>query len=392
MSDPLSLITQSRLVDLVETLVSIPSVTGNEQPLSDWIAEFFNALGLQGVQQLPVEGAGDSVVGWFDGPDDGPALLFNFHLDTFDVFNGWQTDPFTPVRNGNRLYGLGAHDMKGGAACVLAAVEALVKSSVTLGGRLIVAATSDEENWSRGAHALLASGLIDGCVGCLIPEPAPAGTLTVGARGRHLFHLTFHGRTVHSAYDGGVNALVDAARFVAALSEPGVVALGYSAEFDIAGSQCFIGMESGGQFVLVPERADLYVDRFTLPGETAEAIASQLRRVADGAGIVGTYELTWDERPTPAPLAYVLPTDSRLVRCVTEHLGDEQQRDIRYILSRSVADTNHLAVHGGVPTLICGPDGGNTCEANEFVLVDSLPAIARTYVRVAMDLLGERGA
>ena len=79
---------------------------------------------------------------------------------------------------------------------------------------------------------------------------------------------------------------------------------------------------------------------------------------------------------------------SRLVRCVTERLRAELAREVRYILARSVADTNHIAVHGGVPTLICGPDGGNTCEANEYVLVDSLEPIARTYVKVALDLLG----
>jgi len=58
------------------------------------------------------------------------------------------------------------------------------------------------------------------------------------------------------------------------------------------------------------------------------------------------------------------------------------------ILGRSVADTNHFAVHGGVPTIICGPSGGNTCEANEYVELSSLPAIARTYVRSVLDLLG----
>ena len=383
----LPLIDSERIVNLTESLVAIPSVTGNEQQLSDWLADYFDSLGLDGVQQLSVDEAGDNVVAWIDGVSEGPTLLFNFHLDTFEAFEGWQTDPLVATRGEDCLYGLGAHDMKGGAACVLAAVEALVQSGAQLSGRLIIAATSDEENWSRGAHALIESGLIDKSIGCLIPEPAPAGTLTVGARGRHVFHLTFHGRTVHSAYDSGVSALADAARFVTALSEPNSVKLGYNTEFDMSGSQCVIGFESGGQLVLVPERADVYVDRFTLPGQTADQAAAQLHAVAAATKIEGCYELTWDERPTPAPTPYVVPTDSRLVRCVTTHLAAEQQREVRYILARSVADTNHLAVHGGVPTLICGPDGGNTCEANEYVQISSLAPIASTYMRVAFDLL-----
>jgi acetylornithine deacetylase/succinyl-diaminopimelate desuccinylase-like protein len=385
------MIPQSRIVELVKTLVAIPSVTGHEQALSDWIFDFFTSLGLQGVQRLPVDEAGDTVVGWIEGSGEGktdaPTLLYTFHLDTFDVFDGWKTDPFEAVHVGDRLYGLGTHDMKGGAACVLAAVEALVKSGIQLGGRLMIAATTDEENWSRGAHALIESGLLEGCVGCLIPEPSDVGTLTVGARGRHVYHLEFQGRTVHSGYDSGVSALVDAARVVASLSEPGAVDLGFNETFNIAGSQCVIGFESGGQLVLVPERANVYVDRFTLPGETAELVAEQICQVVDATGILGEYTLTWDERPTLAPAPYVVPIESWLVQSVSAHLAAEQQCEIRYVLARSVADTNHLAVHGGVPTLICGPQGGNTCEANEYVEINSLAAIAQTYVNVALDLL-----
>ena len=382
------MIQQARIVELTKTLVAIPSVTGHEHALSDWIYDFFTSLGLQGVQRLPVDEAGDTVIGWIEGRRaDGPTLLFTFHIDTFAVFDGWQTDPFTPTQIGDRLYGLGTHDMKGGAACVLAAVEALVQSGANLGGRLMIAATTDEENWSRGAHALIDSGLLDGCIGCLIPEPSTVGTLTVGARGRHVYRLAFRGRAAHSGYDSGVSALVDAARAVSALSEPGAVDLGYNETFDMAGSQCVIGFESGGQLVLVPERADVTIDRFTLPGETAESVADQIRRVVNATGILGQYTLTWDDRPTPAPSPYVVPIDSRLVQLVSAHLANEQAHEIRYVLARSVADTNHLAVHGRVPTLICGPDGGNTCEANEYLEIDSLAAIARTYMNVALELL-----
>jgi len=52
----------------------------------------------------------------------------------------------------------------------------------------------------------------------------------------------------------------------------------------------------------------------------------------------------------------------------------------------SVADTNHIAVYGGVPTIIMGPTGGNTCEANEWVDKDSLPQVSRTILGTVLDL------
>ena len=388
MTTPLDLVDEDQLIELVKTLVSIPSVTNREHEISDWIYQKFKSLGLSDVRRLPVEEAGDTIVGWIDGPEDGPKMMLNFHMDTFGVFDGWDTDPFTPHVEGDRLYGLGAHDMKGGAACLLGTVEALVESGVEMGGRVLVSATSDEENWSRGAHELINNGLLKDCSYCMVPEPTAPATITIGQRGRHVFHLTFHGRTVSAAYDSGVNAVVDAARVTAALANMDEKALGYNEEFGMRGSLCVIGLHGGGTMILVPELAEVYVDCHILPGETVEDAAAQIRETIMGAGIEGTYEMKWDERPTPAPSSFIVPPDSLFVRTVKKILEDELGRDLRLILGRSVADTNHFAVHGGVPTIICGPSGGNTCEANEYVELSSLPVIARTYVRSVLDLLG----
>jgi acetylornithine deacetylase/succinyl-diaminopimelate desuccinylase-like protein len=388
MTHPADLLHIERLIELTHTMVAIPSPTGREHQIADWAEAHFRAIGLQGVRRLPVDEAGDTIVGWIDGPADGPSMLINFHLDTFDAFDGWATDPFTPHRDGNRLYGLGSHDMKGGAACALGAVEALIAAGTPLRGRLIVAGTTDEENWSRGAHALIGSGLLQGCRACLVPEPSSAGTLTIGQRGRHVFHLSFFGKTVHAAFGGGINAVADAARVVSRLAAIDLRTLGYDADFEMAGSMAVIGMQGGGTLILVPERAEVWIDRHILPGQTAEEAAEQISEIVAECAIESRWELTWDERPTPAPGAFVVPRESTLVQTVTRHLSREQGRPIRHVLGRSVADTNHFAVHGGVPTLICGPQGGNTCEANEYVEVDTLLPVARTYVYSVLDLMG----
>ncbi len=389
-----NVINLARLVELTQALVAIPSITNQEHDIADWAYEQFKAMGLTGVQRLPVEDSGDTIIGWIDGPSQGPTLMLNFHLDTFPVCDGWNTDPFTPHLKDGRLYGLGAHDMKGGGACVLAAVEALISAGVELGGRLVLSATTDEENWSRGAHALIKSGLLDGCQYCLIPEPSFPATLTVGARGRHVFHLTFRGQTSHAAYDNtGINApywtrynaVVDAAKAIACLEG---IDLGFDNRFGISGSLCVIGFHGGGTLILVPEEAHVFIDRHILPGQTVEEAAAQIEAAIQSIDIFSTHELTWDERPTPAPTPYVVPADSPLVQAVKRNLEREIGQPVKLVLQRSVADTNHFAVHGGIPTLVCGPQGGNTCQANEYVKIDSLPVITRTFVQTVVDLLG----
>jgi acetylornithine deacetylase/succinyl-diaminopimelate desuccinylase-like protein len=386
MSHPAELLDTHRLLALAGELVAIPSVTGEEQRLADWTAGFLSDLGFRKLRRLPVDESGESIVAEY-GAARGPAVMLNFHLDTFPVCEGWSGDPLAPWREGDRLYGLGSHDMKGGAACLLGAVEAIVRSGVELPGRLIVSATSDEENWSRGAHALIRSGALDGCLACIVPEPSNAGTLTVGQRGRHVYRLAFTGQAAHAAFGGGINAVTDAARVASRLATPGSVDLGRDERFGMSGSLCVIGLRGGGTLILVPEQAELFIDRHILPGETAEGAAAQIRAVVESCAVESHWELTWDDRPTPAPGPFVVDSDSALVRVVRGHLAREQGGEVRLVLGRSVADTSHFAVHGGVPTLICGPQGGNTCTADEYLEISSLLPTARTYVHSVLDLL-----
>lgn len=376
--------TSTRLSEFAHTLVSIPSVTNHEGAMSDYTAQFLSTCGYR-VTRLPVPESGDTIVAEIGQGER--SFMLNFHLDTFDVFAGWHTDPFTPTVVGTRLYGLGAHDMKGGAACVLTIAEHFAPYADQFNGRLLITATSDEENWSRGAHAIINGGFLKGCIGNLVPEPAHAGTLTVGQRGRHVFHVRFFGKTVHAAFGGGVNAAADAARVVSALEEPGAVDLGWNTEFGLAGTLNVIGIQSGGTMILVPEVADIWIDRHILPGETLAHATAQIRNIIELTCRHATWELTVDERPTPAPGPYVVPSTHPLVTSMHASLQTEYQMPITHVLGRSVADTSHFAFHGHVPTLICGPQGGNTCETNEWLELESLLPTTRAMARTTWQML-----
>ena len=385
--NPLNFISGERVVELTKTLVEIPSETGKEQRIADWIIDYFTELGLSDITRLPVEEAGDTVVAVLKG-GSGPRMMLNFHIDTFDAFEGWETEPFKAVEKEGRLYGLGSHDMKAGVACALAAVEAIVKSGVKLGGDLIISGTSDEEYWSRGVHELIKTGMLKNCRYCVVPEPAAHATIIIGQLGRHVFKLRFYGSSVSAAYDEGINAIVDAAKVVAGFEKHKPDGFGFMPEYKMRGSLCVTGFHSGGDKIYVPELAEVTIDRHILPGQSAEEAAQQIRQIIADAGIEGRYELTWDERPTPAPTSYITPPDSELVKTAKRNLEAELGQEVRLALARSVADTNHIAVHGGVPTIMMGPSGGNTCEANEWVDTESLPKITRALVKTVLDLLG----
>lgn len=384
----MELINEERLFELTRTLVEIPSETGKEKVIGDWLVKYFEELGLTRIMRLSVEDAGDTIVGVLEGKRDGPTMMLNFHIDTFDAFEGWDTEPFKVVETGDRLIGLGAHDMKGGTACALAALEAIVKSGTKLGGRLIISGTSDEEYWSRGAHALINSGMLKDVDFCIVPEPAAHATILIGERGRHVFKIRFYGKSISAAYDQGINAVVDVSRVITEFEKHKPDGFGYMPEYDMKGTLCVIGLHGGGDKIYVPELAEVTVDRHILPGQTVEGAAQQIRDIIGDVGIKGSYKLTWDDRPTPAPASFITDPESKFVQTAKRNLEEQIGENVKLALAMSVADTNHIAVHGGVPTIIMGPTGGNTCEANEWVNKASLPQVSRAILGTVLDLLG----
>ncbi len=190
-------------------------------------------------------------------------------------------------------------------------------------------------------------------------------------------------------FEGGINAVVDASKVAVAISNMAKSELGYMREYNKRGSICVTGLSGGGTDILVPEYADLWIDRHILPTQTVEEAAEQIREIVRKAGIESKYKLTWDDRPTPAPTSYITPPESRLVKTVTKNLEEQVGRKVRYVIETSVADTNHIAVHGKVPTIILGPDGGNTCEANEYVEITSLPVVTKTIIKSVLELLSK---
>ena len=107
-------ITSESLADLLETLVTIPSVTGEERAISEWVTARLDEHGSGEVLR-----SGLSVV--WRGPRRGrPLIVLAGHLDTVLVQPGARTRI-----EGGRLHGLGSSDMKSGDAVMLSLAQTL---------------------------------------------------------------------------------------------------------------------------------------------------------------------------------------------------------------------------------------------------------------------------
>lgn len=148
----LAQIDRDELAQLACDLTSIPSPTGQEKAVAEFILSWFEANGLKAVRQ-EVEVDRPNAVGILKGDGTGLSLGFNGHTDT--SFTGTAEDlrmvarvePDSELKGSiqdGKVRGLGISNMKGGVAAFMMAGKALKKSGIKLKGDVILAAVAGE--------------------------------------------------------------------------------------------------------------------------------------------------------------------------------------------------------------------------------------------------------
>lgn len=209
--------------DLLE-LLAVPSVTGTpaESELQQKLAPRLEALGLDvdfwsfdldALRADPAfpgtEAPRDEAWGLVGSTasSDGPHLVLQGHVDVVPPGDAsqWPGDPFRPRVDGDVVHARGACDMKAGLVANLAAVEAISRAGVRLGGQLSVHCVASEEDGGLGAFGTLRRG--HGGDACVITEPT-SGTLTTANAGALTFAIRVPGSATHgSTRYAGTSAL-----------------------------------------------------------------------------------------------------------------------------------------------------------------------------------------
>jgi acetylornithine deacetylase/succinyl-diaminopimelate desuccinylase-like protein len=125
------------------------------------------------------------------GRKDGTKLILNGHIDTVSGTN--MKKPFEPRVVGDRLYGRGSSDMKGGVAAIVAAAEAIHESSCNLNGELVLSLVVDEETLGEGTKEFLKRESGDFAI---VAEPTE-NTLGIAQAGYIDFDISCRGESRH---------------------------------------------------------------------------------------------------------------------------------------------------------------------------------------------------
>ena len=223
------------LIEFAQSLVRIPSVSGNEQAAQRAMAANYESLGLEmdvfassreAIESHPAfcdDGIPFvdrlNVVGRWRGRGEGQSLIVNGHMDVVPPGDlaKWTRDPWSGDIDGDRLYGRGACDMKSGLASAAFAVRALQSVGVKLRGDVILQSVIGEESGGVGTLSTIVRGYRADA--CIIPEPM-ALRISPVQTGALTFRLTVHGRSAHACMKPhGVSAVTEFLPIMAALEQ-----------------------------------------------------------------------------------------------------------------------------------------------------------------------------
>ncbi len=178
-------------LELLERLVSTPSVSGNEAAVAALAEETARSWGVETVRD------DTSVRLEVRGRDPGATVALVSHLDVVPPGAGWTRDPFAPVVDGTRLYGRGSGDAKASVAAMMYAARDVVDTGGLDAGRLLVILGYGEETkHSTMDRAVEAAGGIDAAV---VGEPTNLDVATA-QRGLMMVDLVAEGDQRHAGY------------------------------------------------------------------------------------------------------------------------------------------------------------------------------------------------
>ncbi len=200
------------LISLTQDLIRIPTLNppgANYRHICEYLATRLEAQGweIDYIRAIGAPGDSDAYPRWnlvarFASASPGDCVHFNSHHDVVEVGHGWTRDPFGGELVGDKIYGRGACDMKGGLAASIIAAETFIATTPSFGGAIEISATADEESGGYGGVAYLAErGYFtpNRVQHVIIPEPLHKDRICLGHRGVWWAEIETHGRIAHGS-------------------------------------------------------------------------------------------------------------------------------------------------------------------------------------------------
>ena len=213
MNVPLTILSEDAL-QLLQALISIPSLSKDEKGTADRIAAFLEERNIS----IERDACNVWAVNKFFDPAK-PSILLNSHHDTVAPNSKYTREPFLPEMIGEKLYGLGSTDAGASLVCLIAAFLHFYEQE-QLSYNIVLAATAEEEiSGKDGIERLFANEAFKKMFSrpgsfAIVGEPTEL-QLAVAEKGLLVLDCIAHGKAGHAARDEGDNAIYKAMKAMA---------------------------------------------------------------------------------------------------------------------------------------------------------------------------------
>jgi succinyl-diaminopimelate desuccinylase len=299
------------------------------------------------------------------GPASAPTIVLHGHLDVVPA----RPEQFSPRLDGDRLFGRGAYDMKGGLAAMMLAVHDLASQDGVRVHFVCVADEESEELEQRGSDYLVEQGYLGDFA--ITGEPTDMH-IGIQAKGVLAMRIEVTGKAAHGSTpwigDNAVLKAIDVFRQIEILP----FARESSDLFDRPSIN--LGRIIGGDALnKVPDLCAIDVDVRYLPGQDADDIRAAVDELPD-ARVVKVFH----RRPA------IVDRDNPFVQALGEAIARVAPPDGEQIsVGRDGASDAISFLEAGVPAVECGPVGAGHHGPEEWVSVRSLGEYRMALVEFA---------
>lgn len=325
------------------------------------------------------------------GPAEVPGMVLSAHLDVVPAApEGWTGHPFALRRDGDRLFGRGAVDMKGFVACVLAAVPAII--AARLPRPVHIALSYDEEVGCVGVRHMIGRlpQLCAPPLGCIVGEPTGLSPV-LRHKGKIARRVRVRGRAGHSSRpDLADNAIHLAAELMLKVRDEArrIEAEGpFDDRFAPPVSTLQVGVVNGGTGVnIVPAECVFDLEARAIPGTDPADLWRPIAECAESriAALQAEGRPVAVESETLSLYPALDLADDHPLAALAEAVSGKKRR-----AAVSFGTEAGLYQQAGVPAVVCGPgDIDRAHKPDEFItraeLASGVAMVERLVVRLSL--------
>ena len=259
-----------KALKLLADLIRIPSFSKQEEKTAEVIYDFLNSSGVGNIHRKKnnVWVCNERFI------EGKPTILINSHHDTVRPNSGYTNNPYEPIIEDGKLYGLGSNDAGGSLVALIATFQYFYRKDLPF--NLVLAATAEEENSGRDGIEMILEDMGHLDYG-IIGEPTEMA-MAVAEKGLMVLDCYTEGQAGHAARDIGKNAIYEALDIIKTIKN-----FKFKKESDLLGpvKLSVTQISAGSQHNVIPDRCHFVIDVRTTDAYTNNDVLEIIRNHFD---------------------------------------------------------------------------------------------------------------